>query len=76
MDDLQDYIELPIDLENHEWFMYVVGKFDVEVTIANGKYRLCYNNPANLFEIGKQVSRAPNNENFYTNYGFTKPKKQ
>jgi hypothetical protein len=71
MEDVNDYIELPIDLEEHSWFMYVVSKFDVEVEIIKGMYRISYKNPKDLFDIGKQVARNPNT-NFYSHVGWPK----
>jgi hypothetical protein len=71
MEETEEYIELPIDLETHSWFMYVVSKFNVEVKIIKGMYRVSFSNPADLYQIGMHVSRCHYKE-FYTHYGIPK----
>jgi len=69
MTEERDYIDIPVIPEKHEWFMYVVKKFNVDVKIKNGFYRISYDNAIDLYEIGLQVSRQPQKD-FVTNYGL------
>jgi hypothetical protein len=72
MNECQDYIELDIDLEQHPWFMYCAEKINLYVKIVSGKYHLYYENPIQLFELGKQLSRNPNSKFYSDRTGFPK----
>jgi len=69
MEDLEDYIEIPVIAERHEWFMYVISKFEVQMKIKGGNYLVYYTNPLDLYEIGLQVARQPIKD-FVTSYGL------
>jgi hypothetical protein len=70
MNDAFDSVKIPIIPEQHEWFMYVIKGFELEVIISKGFYVVSYEDPLELYNFGVRIGEQRHGDFLSSNMGL------